>query len=425
MKTLSVLVIYLLVCVGSTFAQVTPPTPGGGTKPAVFNNVALPTPAITLTTNGTAPGAMNTYGYSVAWFNLVGYGAYENEVDQDWADPLTGTNSITLHIGTCPVGAAGYIVFRGSPFTGSYVFGFQVQNSCTPGATVTWTDTGVNDPQSGQQEWSSANAQYNGLTSWNQTQGVYVPGKFTQGDLGAQTWAFYSGTNPASALLGFDVSYAEAKNAFVHAGPTQNAIDSIMGVYAASTDLAGGGISAFRAGAFDINPASVFNDGSTVNGYSSGSGNASSGVLAEARGYDGHCFVEGNGDVQLCSVYRAQNPEEIDVPGKLGKVRNMRGFSMTFQSDNPPDFPTSSLIGYYSDLTNAKSPEVWQLKLTGDAPSLIGTTVFSGLVPAPTSQGAVIFCSDCTLNSAIDDTCKAGGTGANASYINSVWRCEQ
>lgn len=400
---------------------------GGGTStaPAVFNNTPLPVPNVTLTTSGTNPGASNTYGYSVAWYNLIGYGAYQNEVDIDWADPLTGTNSITLHIGSCPAGALGYIVYRGYPNGGGYTFGLQVQNTCTVGQAVTWTDTGVNNPDVNGQLWSSPNAQYNGvISSWDQSTGLYVPSNFTQGDSGAVTWSFYVGTQPFLARALADIAYSNAKNAFVYYGPTNYAIEENLSSYAMSTDLTGGSeLDAIRVGAYNGNPSATADDLGTVTGLNSFSGNGSTGTAAVVNGLAAHCEVGSTGNIQTCIGVNVQNPE-IALSFSGGHVVNMRGFSMNFNGDGDTyDYPTASLIGFYSDLNTLYSPDTWQIKMTGDAPSLIGDTVFSKMILlAPTSHGALVWCDDCTVASALSSTCAAAGTGTYAIY-KGTWKC--
>jgi len=52
---------------------------------------------------------------------------------------------------------------------------------------------------------------------------------------------------------------------------------------------------------------------------------------------------------------------------------------------------------------------------------ILGGVTFAGL-PAP-SNGMEVYCSDCTVTSAIDDTCANSGAGALAARINGVWRC--
>ncbi len=49
---------------------------------------------------------------------------------------------------------------------------------------------------------------------------------------------------------------------------------------------------------------------------------------------------------------------------------------------------------------------------------------FSALPSVP-SNGDIIYCSDCTVTSGIDNTCTSGGNGANAARINGAWKCTQ
>lgn len=41
------------------------------------------------------------------------------------------------------------------------------------------------------------------------------------------------------------------------------------------------------------------------------------------------------------------------------------------------------------------------------------------------ANGTQYYCSDCTVTSGIDDTCKATGNGAKADRINGAWKCAQ
>jgi len=60
-------------------------------------------------------------------------------------------------------------------------------------------------------------------------------------------------------------------------------------------------------------------------------------------------------------------------------------------------------------------------RLNIGGPVNAGPVVFASL-PAPVN-GMQIYCSDCTVTSAIDDTCANSGNGSLAARINGVWRC--
>jgi hypothetical protein len=54
--------------------------------------------------------------------------------------------------------------------------------------------------------------------------------------------------------------------------------------------------------------------------------------------------------------------------------------------------------------------------------ALVDASVVFASLPTP-SDGMQIYCSDCTVTSGIDNTCKATGSGAQAFRVNGAWKC--
>lgn len=53
---------------------------------------------------------------------------------------------------------------------------------------------------------------------------------------------------------------------------------------------------------------------------------------------------------------------------------------------------------------------------------ILGNGVAFASLPTPTN-GMTLYCTDCTVTSGVDDTCKATGSGALATRINGAWKC--
>ncbi len=61
--------------------------------------------------------------------------------------------------------------------------------------------------------------------------------------------------------------------------------------------------------------------------------------------------------------------------------------------------------------------------LTWSACCTVTPSVFASL--GTPVDGSVLYCSNCTVTSGIDDTCAGSGTGAMAERINGAWTCRQ
>jgi len=78
--------------------------------------------------------------------------------------------------------------------------------------------------------------------------------------------------------------------------------------------------------------------------------------------------------------------------------------------------------GYLSFRTNDGSGDLFEaMRVQSDGSVLVDLVAFIGLgTPANGSQRT---CSDCTVTSAIDNTCASGGSGAQAFRVNGAWKC--